>query len=136
MLHANKNLLALEEKWASVHLQTSWKLESCYKPVDTNLQASEPDIAVHIPSPSHSNTLMFDSNVSTTAGSTNNVNKSAMTSTTGEQAVNFAAHARRGLIMFRPVNVKGCHINAHGHVMRSQRARVCVIQSPIATEFG
>ena len=81
-------LVALEEKWALVHLQTSWKMEPCYKPVDTNLQASESDVAVHNPSPSHSNTLMSDPNVSATAGSINSVNKSAMPSTTGEPAVN------------------------------------------------
>ena len=88
VLHANENLLvALEEKWASVHLQTSWKLEPCYKPVD-NLQASVSDVAVHNPSPSHSNALMSDPNVSAAAGSINNVNNSALTSTTGELAVN------------------------------------------------
>ena len=62
-------------------------MEPCYKPVD-NLQASVSDVAVYNPSSSLSTTHMSDHNVSATAGSTNNINKTAMTSTTGELAVN------------------------------------------------
>ena len=42
VLHAHENVLvALEEKWASVKLQTSWKLEPCLKPVDTSIKTAD-----------------------------------------------------------------------------------------------
>ena len=39
VLHAHENVLVtLEQKWASVKLQTSWKLEPCFKPIDTSVK--------------------------------------------------------------------------------------------------
>ena len=36
VLHGSESLLCdLEEKWPQVNLQTSWKLEPCYKPIDS-----------------------------------------------------------------------------------------------------
>ena len=36
VLHNSESMLCeLEEKWPQVNLQTSWKLEPCYKPIDS-----------------------------------------------------------------------------------------------------
>ena len=41
MLLADENLLvALEEIWAFVHLQTSWKLQPCFKPGEASIEAN------------------------------------------------------------------------------------------------
>ena len=41
MLLADENLLvALEEIWAFVHLQTSWKLQPCFKPGEASTEAN------------------------------------------------------------------------------------------------
>ena len=42
VLHATEDLLCdLEGKWAEVNLQTSWKLEPCFKPFETDSQSAE-----------------------------------------------------------------------------------------------
>ena len=33
---SEESLQALEENWGSVHVQTNWKLEPCYKPMDSD----------------------------------------------------------------------------------------------------
>ena len=42
VLHATEDLLCdLEGKWAEVNLQTSWKLEPCFKPFETDSQSAK-----------------------------------------------------------------------------------------------
>ena len=39
VLHGDENVLKLE--WQSVSLQTGWRIELCYKPVETVLESGE-----------------------------------------------------------------------------------------------
>ena len=42
VLHGDeKDLCTLDEDWSKVHLQTGWRLESCYTPLTTNLENIE-----------------------------------------------------------------------------------------------
>jgi len=66
VLHADESLLvALEEKWAPVCLQTSWKIEPCFKPAEASTEENTPSSVTPVnksdPHPSHNTSSTIDS---------------------------------------------------------------------------
>ena len=66
VLHADESLLvALEEKWMSVCLQTSWKIEPCFKPAEVSTEENTPSSVTPVnksdPHPSHNTSSTLDS---------------------------------------------------------------------------
>ena len=81
VLHADETLLvALEEKWDSVRLQTSWKIEPCFKPAEasTEMNTLSSDSPVNKPDPHSSrNTSTTVTPTVPSMGSNRSVTKTA-----------------------------------------------------------